>query len=169
MSAVGGFDGGFVVGTNDTAGYSTTIYFTPDFFSTMVVIGSDLEAIPWGLKFKDASTGWLEGTGSDTAAIFKFSGLLTSARNAFLNPESLAIMPNPSSAEVLIKLPGLVEQGDFVLMIYDAAGSLREKRTVRHDTGWTKLDASLFSNGVYLMNVISANRVIASSRWVVQH
>jgi len=166
---VGGFDGGFVVGTNDTAGYSTTVYFTPDFFNTMVVIGSDLEAIPWGIKFKDSSTGWLEGTGSDTAAIFKFTELLTSARNAFLAPEKLAIMPNPTSGEALLKLPGLEEQGNFVLMIYDAAGTLREKRSVRRDTGWAKLDASLFSNGVYLLNVISGNRVVASSRWVVQH
>ena len=169
LSSVDGFDGGFVVGTNGATGYSTSILFTPDFFSTIVVIDSNLQAIPFGLKFKDAMTGWLEGTGSDIDAIFKYNGLLTSISSAAKSPEKLAIIPNPTSAEALVKLPLLNVQGDLSLMIYDAAGKLCENRKVESSTGWTKLNASAFNNGVYILEVVSGNRLIASAKWVVQH
>ena len=169
LSAVGGFDGGFVISTNILEGYSTSVIFTPDFFSTVVVLDSNLEAIPWGIKFKDASTGWLQGTGADENAMFKYDGLLTFISSAAKSPEKLAIVPNPTSTEALVKLPGMNEYGDLTLLIYDGAGKLRESRPVESNTGWTKLNASGFNSGVYIVEVISGNRLIASTKWVVQH
>jgi hypothetical protein len=169
LSSVPGFDGGFVLTTNDLEGYSTKISFTPDFFSTIIVIDSNLHANPWGIKFEDATTGWLEGDGSDSNAIFKYNGLLTSITNVARSPEKLAIIPNPTSNEALVKLPVLNEQGNLSLMIYNAAGKLCETRQVDSNTGWTKLNASAFTNGVYILQVVSDNRLIASTKWIVQH
>jgi photosystem II stability/assembly factor-like uncharacterized protein len=169
LSSVAGFDGGFVVGTNGPNGYSTSVFFTPDFFSTIVVLDSNLQAIPWGLKFGDAATGWLEGTGSNSNAVYKFNGLLTSISNLAKSAEKLAIIPNPTSTEALVKLPVLNEQGDVSLMIYDMSGTLHETRPVESSTGWTKLNASAYTSGVYIVNVVSGNRLIASTKWVVQH
>jgi hypothetical protein len=169
LSSMGGFDGGFVVSTNDIDGYSTKILFTPDFFSTIVVVDSNLQAIPWGIKFKDATTGWLEGKGSDINAVFKYTGLLTSISNAAKFPENLAIIPNPTSTEALLKLPGMNERGDLNLMIYDAAGKLREKKQLESVTGWTKLNASAYNNGIYIIQILASDRLIASAKWVVQH
>jgi photosystem II stability/assembly factor-like uncharacterized protein len=169
MSSVPGFDGGYVVATNDTTYYSTTVLFTPDFFSTIIILDSNLQANPLGIKFKDAMTGWLEGDGSDTNAILKYSGMLTSIRNAAKSPEKLAIMPNPTSTEALVKLPAFNKQGNLMLRIYDAAGTLRESKLVSSSTDWTKLNASVYQSGVYILKLVSGNRVIAREKWVVQH
>jgi photosystem II stability/assembly factor-like uncharacterized protein len=171
MSSVPGFDGGFVVATNDApAGtYDTKVLFTPDFFNTIVVLDSILQANPWGIKFHDASTGWMEGNGTNAIAMHKFSGLLTSVSEAAKTSEKLAIIPNPTSTEALVKLPGMNEQGDLTLMIYDVTGKLRENRKIETNTGWTKLSASAYGNGVYVVQVVSGDRVIAGTKWVVQH
>lgn len=169
MSAVPGFDGGFVMATNDTSFYSTKVLFTPDFFNTVVVIDSNLQSVPYGIKFKDEMTGWLEGNGSDTIAMLKYSGLLTSVSEAVKTSGKLAILPNPTSMEALVKLPGLSKEGGQRLMIYDMAGNLLEKRQIESTTGWTKLNASAYSNGVYVVLVVSGDRVIAGTKWVVKH
>jgi len=169
LSSVEGFDGGFVVGTNGTSGYSTDIFFTPDFFSTVLAIDSNLQAIPWGLEFKDAATGWLEGTGSNANAVYKYNGLLTSISSAARSPEKMVIIPNPTSTEAIVKLPGMNDLNNLSLMIYDATGKLRETRPVESSTGWTKLNASSYTNGVYFLEVVSGNRLIASTKWVVHH
>jgi photosystem II stability/assembly factor-like uncharacterized protein len=169
LSSVDGFDGGFVVGTNGPSGYSTNVLFTPDFFSTIVLLDSNLQAIPWGLTFRDGATGWLEGTGSNLNAVYKFNGLLTSISNLAKSAEKLAIVPNPSSAEALVKLPALNDQSDVSIMIYDMAGTLRESRPVESGTGWSKLNASDYTSGVYVVKVVAGNHMIASTKWVVQH
>jgi hypothetical protein len=169
MSSVIGFDGGFVLGVKDTINNLITVMFTPDFFSTTIVLDSNLQADPWALRFKDATTGWLGGSGEDTNSIFKFNGLLTSISTAAKSHEKLAIMPNPTSTEALVKLPGLNETGDLSLMIYDYAGKLLENRKFENSTGWTKLNATAYNNGVYVVQVVSGDRMIASTKWVVKH
>ena len=169
MSSVDGMDGGFVFLTTDTTDYLITARFTPDFFSTSVVIDSNLSADAWGLRFKDSETGWLSGNGLDTNGIMKFTGLLTAVSEAAKSPEKLAIMPNPTSTEALVKLPGMNEQGDFTLMIYDVTGKLRENRKIQTRTGWAKLSASAYANGLYTVQVVSGDRIMASTKWVVKH
>ena len=169
MSSVKGIDGGFIVLTTDTTDYLLTAWFTPDFFSTSVAIDSNLSADAWGIRFKDAETGWLSGNGLDTNGILKFSGLLTTVSEAVKSPETMAIMPNPTSTEALLKLPGTHEQGDLILMIYDITGKLHENRKIENTTGWTKLSASGYGNGVFTVQVVSDNRIMATTKWVVKH
>ncbi len=169
MSSVPGFDGGFVVATNGNTFYSTKILFTPDFFETVVVIDSNLQANPFGIKFKDALTGWIQGDGTDENAILKYTEILTSISDVAKSPVQLAIVPNPTSTEALVKLPVLNDATDISLAIYDVGGKLCESRLVKSSSGWTKLNAASYKNGVYILQVISGNRVIASTKWVVQH
>jgi photosystem II stability/assembly factor-like uncharacterized protein len=169
MSSVEGIDGGFIVLTTDTTDYLLTAWFTPDFFSTSVAIDSNLSADAWGIRFKDAETGWLSGNGIDTNGILKFTGTLTSVKTAAKSPEKLAIIPNPTSTEALLKLPGNNEHGDLTVMIYDITGKLHENRKIDSTTGWTKLSASGYGNGVYTVQVVSGDRIIATTKWVVKH
>jgi hypothetical protein len=169
MSSVGGIDGGFIVLITDTTDFLITALFTPDFFTTSVVIDSNLVADAWGIRFKDAETGWLSGNGLDTNGILKFTGLLTTISDAAKSPDKLSIMPNPTSAEALVKLPELNEKGDYSIMIYDISGKLRENRKIENSTGWTKLNANAYSDGVYVVQVVSGARMIASAKWVVKH
>ncbi len=169
MTSVKGFDGGYVIAISDTIDFAVTLLFTPDFFYTTVVIDTNMEADPWALRFKDASTGWIGGEGADTNSIFKYTGLLTSIGEAAKSPDKLAILPNPTSTEALVKFPALHGTGDLTLMIYNLAGVLLEKRPVESTAGWTKLNASAYGNGVYVVQVVSGDRVIADTKWVVQH
>jgi hypothetical protein len=169
VSVVPGFDGGFVVATNNIEGYITKVQFTPDFFSTIVVVDSDLDGIPYGIKFSDATTGWLEGRGNNAGAMLKYNGVLTSILSLAKSPDELAIAPNPTSSEALVKLPEMNDHDDFTILIYDCAGKMRETRLVESNTGWTKLNASTYTSGVYFVNVVSGNRLIASTKWIVQH
>jgi hypothetical protein len=168
VSHVGGFDGGFMMGLWESPYLQSTLVFTPDFFTTTVIIDSNLAANPYGVHFKDASTGWISGLGADTNTILKYNGLLTSISNAAKSVK-LTIIPNPTSTEALVKLPVLNEQGDLRLMIYDASGKLCENRPAGSTTGWTKIDASAYKSGVYVLQVVSGDRMIASTKWVVKH
>ena len=171
VSSVPGFDGGFVIAVGDTINYLVTVLFTPDFFNTIVAFDSNLNADPYGIKFKDATTGWLcaWGDGADTSAILKYTGILTSISNVAKSPESLTMIPNPTATEALIKLPRMNEKGDLTLVIYNAAGTMLENRRIESATGWTKQDASTYNNGVYILQIVSGDRLIASTKWVVQH
>jgi photosystem II stability/assembly factor-like uncharacterized protein len=171
MSSVPGFDGGFVVATNaaPSGTYDTKVLFTPDFFNTIVVLDSNLQANPWGIKFNDASTGWMEGNGSNAIAMHKFSGLLTSVSEAAKSTDKLSIMPNPTANEALVRLPEMHEKNDLRLMVYDLAGRLHDNIELANTSGWAKLDASGYNNGNYIVQVLSGDRIMASTKWVVKH
>ncbi len=169
VSHVEGFDGGFIMGLWVYPDDKATLLFTPDFFTTTVIIDSNLAANPNGVHFKDATIGWISGLGTDTNAILKYNGLLTSISSAAKSSEKLVIIPNPTSTEALVKLPGLNEQRDLRLMIFDASGKLCEDRPAGSSTGWTKLNASAYKSGVYVLQVVSGDRMIANTKWVVKH
>jgi photosystem II stability/assembly factor-like uncharacterized protein len=171
VSSVAGIEGGYVVAIANNTDHLVTVLFTPDFFNTIMPIDSNLNADPYGIQFKDATTGWLcaWGDGADTSAILKYNGVLTSIRNAAKEPEKLSIIPNPTSNEALVKLPEFNGEGDLSLVIYNAAGTMLENRRVESNTGWTKLNASTYNNGVYILQVISGDQLIASAKWLVQH
>jgi hypothetical protein len=171
VSHVEGFDGGFIMGLADTTTFRASVIFTPDFFNTTVAIDSNLTADPYGVHFKDVSTGWISafGPGSDTSAILKYTGLLTSISNAAQSAEKLSIIPNPTFNEALVKLPEMDGKGELTLTIYNAAGTRLDNRRIESTTGWTKLNASTYNNGVYILQIVSGDRLIASAKWVVQH
>ena len=132
VSHVEGFDGGFIMGLADTTNFTATIIFTPDFFASTIAIDSNLAADPYGVHFKDVSTGWIcaYGDGADTSAILKYTGLLTSISNAAQSAEKLSIVPNPTSNEALVKLPEMGSIGDLTLTIYNTAGTMLENRRI---------------------------------------
>jgi hypothetical protein len=169
MTSVKGFDGGYVIAIADTAKFSVDLLFTPDFFATTVVIATSLEADPWALRFKDASTGWIGGNGADTNSIYKYTGLLTSIADAAKSPERLAILPNPTATEALVKLPVVNEHGELAMLVYNMGGVLLESNHIESNTGWASLNALNFATGMYLVEVVSDGRVMASTKWVVKH
>ena len=168
MTSVKGFDGGYVIAISDTTDFNVTLLFTPDFFSTTIVMDTNLDADPWALRFKDASTGWIGGNGADTNSIFKYTGMLSAIENIAHSTKKLAILPNPTATDALVKLPGQNGQGDLMLMVYNTEGILLEKRMVESTTSWTKLNATVYSNGVYVVQVVDGNSIIAQAKWVVQ-
>ena len=171
VSRVDGFDGGFVIGSLDLVTNKATLVFTPDFFYSTAIIGVHVPADPYGVNFKDATNGWIsaKGTGADTNAILKYNGLLLSISSSVKSGEKLVIIPNPASEEALVKLSGLKNMNDLRLMIYDIEGILHEIKLVDSNTGWTKLNASAYCSGIYVIKVVSGKRLIASAKWVVKH
>lgn len=167
---VNGLDGGLVISSWDSITGFVKVYFTPDFFSTLIVLDSNLVANSNGIRFSDPQTGWLAGVSNNANGnILKYNGILTSVQEAAKTPERLSIMPNPSSAETLIKIPASLDSKPILIRILDMNGREVEQRTIASSTGWTKLNASGYSNGIYLVGVISGNYLIAEERWVVNH
>jgi photosystem II stability/assembly factor-like uncharacterized protein len=171
VSQVEGIDGGFVLGYVNPSTSKSTLVFTPDFFENTIIIDTHVSADPYGVNFKEATNGWISatGAGADTNAILKFNGLFASISDAARAIGTLAIIPNPTSTEAIVKLPMMNEKDDLSLMIYDMSGALRETKQVNSNTGWTKLDASAYGIGVYIVKVAIGNQLIASSKWIVQH
>ncbi len=168
-SAVDGFDGGFVMGFFNQSNNTGTLLFTPDFFANTIVLDSNLALDPFYFQYQNATTGWVCGQGTNTNSIWKYNGLLSSISNAARSPEKLVIVPNPSTTEALVKLPGLNDMDDMQLMIYDATGRLYENRPINPGSGWTKLNATAYKSGVYLIKVFKGDQMVASTKWIVQH
>jgi photosystem II stability/assembly factor-like uncharacterized protein len=169
VRGVQGFDGGFVMGLFDTLGGPPTLLWTPDFFANSIILSSDLGFDSFWLDYQDSETGWICGYGTNTNSIVKWTGLLTSVSHAAKTTEQLVIIPNPTTTEALVKLPVTNDKRDLQIMIFDASGKLCESRPAASATGWTKLDASAYKNGVYLLQVVSGDHMIANTKWVVQH
>jgi len=167
MSSVEGFSEGFIF-TTHSEDYTNNVYFTPDFFNTVVLIQSGM-TLNGPIRFKDAATGWLGGLAMPTNDIFYFTDVLTSVSNAGKTPEKLAIIPNPSSGEALVKIPASLDSKSLRLLIIDMNGKIMEKRAITNSTGWTKLNAAGYANGNYFVEILSGNRFIAREIWVVNH
>ena len=165
---VSGIDGGFVITDWDPVNALVNVFFTPDFFSTIIQLDSSLWAGPY-VSFSDAYSGWLCGWGNDTNDIFKFTGVLTSVYNAVKAPEKLSIIPNPSSTDALVKIPATLDSKSVQLRVYDMAGKIMEYRTIDSSTGWAALNASGYPNGIYLVEILSADRLVDRQQWVVNH
>ncbi len=162
---VNGLDGGLVISSWDSITGFVKVYFTPDFFSTLIVLDSNLNANANGIRFSDPQTGWLAGNSN----ILKYNGILTSVYEAANSPERLSIMPNPSSYEALIKIPASLDSKSLQLLVINMSGKQEEVLNIPGSTGWTKLNASNYPNGVYLIEILSGNRIVAQERWVVNH
>jgi photosystem II stability/assembly factor-like uncharacterized protein len=165
MSRVGGFDGGFVA-----TGWQSTIdvFFTPDLFSDIVQIGSNIMSIG-SIAFLDAETGWIGGGESGTNEILKFTGLLTGVGNKGQSQEKMLISPNPASTSSLLRLPVISGEDDLIIRIMDMSGKVIFQEPIQSRCEWTTLDASDLHNGVYIVEIRSGNHSIKRECWVVQH
>jgi hypothetical protein len=167
MSSVQGFSEGFIF-TTHSEDYSDNVYFTPDFFNTVILIQSGM-TLNGTIRFKDAATGWLGGLAMPTNDIFYFTDVLTSVSDAVKTPEKLAIIPNPSSGEALVKIPASLDSKSLRLVIIDMNGKILEQHAITCSTGWTKLNAAGYANGNYIVEILSEDRPVASQQWIVNH
>jgi hypothetical protein len=167
ISAVPGFNEGFIF-TTTPDNVTVDVYFTPDFFHSTLLIQSGIEAFRT-ISFKDATTGWLTGSGNPTNDIYYYTEVLTSVSGAVKTPENLSIMPNPTVNEALVKLPGSLNSKPLELRICDITGREIERRFIASSTGWTNLSASGYVNGMYLVGIFSGDHRVACQRWIVCH
>ena len=165
MSCVGGFDGGFAATAWQN---STDVLFTPDLFTDIVQIGSNIMSIG-SIAFLDAETGWIGGGESGFNEILKFTGLLTGVEKKGQSQEKMLIMPNPASTSSLLRLPVISGEDDLIIRIMDMSGKVIIHKSADAEREWITLDASCLQSGVYIVEVFSGNRNIARERWVVQH
>jgi len=168
--AVNGFNKGFAVGAEDSTTHLIKIFFTPDFFNTLMVVDSNLHANPYyGMRFSDPQSVWLCGPGSETNDILKYNGVITSLRRSLKSPKEISIMPNPTSSQALLKIPVNIDSKPFNIRILDLNGREIERQTISNSTGWTKLNASGYPNGIYIVEIESGNARLARERWIVKH
>jgi hypothetical protein len=165
MSRVPGFDGGFIFSAWKG---SVDVFFTPDLFSTLVKIGSGMISTG-AISFYNATTGWLAGGESGTDEINKFTGVLTSTGEAFKEPGKVAIIPNPSAGETLVRIPPGRCLELLELRVSDMTGKVICREVISSSTGWTKLNATSFVNGIYLVEVLSDKNPAGPEKWVVNH
>jgi hypothetical protein len=149
--------------------FSANVYYTPDFFNTVVTIESGMTNINGDIHFKDATTGWLGGSGNETNDIYYYDDILTSVSDAVKTPDKLSVMPNPASQDALVKLPASFDSKPLELRITDINGKEIENHIIVSSTGWTKINAASYSNGIYIIEILSGNQVVACERWIVNH
>lgn len=165
MSSVGGFDGGFVA----TAWQNyTDVFFTPDLFSNIVQIGSDILSIG-SVRFLDETTGWIGGGESGSNEILKFTGILNGLAENIRSENKLTIIPNPTSVSALLKLPGNTGKNEFVLRITDMSGKVLFRQPGVSTSEWTTLDATRYPNGVYVIEIIMGSITMSRGLWMVNH
>ena len=167
VSPVSGFNEGFVF-TTTPDNILTDVYFTPDFFHTVVFIQSGMD-LNGPVSFSDAETGWLTGSGTATDDIYYYTDVLTSVFAAAKTPEKLSIIPNPSATEALVKLPSSLDSKSVQMLIIDMNGKVLEQHAIASSTGWTKLNAGEYANGNYIVELVSGNQLVVSEKWVVNH
>jgi photosystem II stability/assembly factor-like uncharacterized protein len=165
MSRVPGIYGGYIATSYDTSKMS--IYFTPDFFTTIIKIDSNITNASF-INFKSPTIGWIGGSYYPYDNIHKFIGVLTSVAEKRKDNETMQIIPNPSNREALIKFSQKWISGNTILKIMDVTGKNVFEKNVDTSTGWIKIDASSYKSGVYFIEVISPNG-ITCQRWIVQH
>jgi len=165
MTSVGGFDGGFVLTAYKNL---MDVYFTPDLFMNTILIESNVMS-NGTVSFSDATTGWLAGGESGYNEIYKFTGVLTAVKEAEKDPGSLSIVPNPSVAEALVKLPATDGIRSLVIRVTDMTGKVMEQRSIESSSAWTTLNATRYANGIYLVELLSGDKTLARARWVVRH
>lgn len=78
-------------------------------------------------------------------------------------------LPKSSSYEALIKIPASLDSKSLQLLVINMSGKQEDVLNIPGSTGWTKLNASNYPNGVYLIEILSGNRIVAQERWVVNH
>jgi len=164
MSSVGGFDGGYVM-----TGWKnyTDVFFTPDMFTNIIQIASSLLS-SGSVSFLDASTGWLTGGESGFNEIYKYNDVLTSANAALKVKEKLSVFPNPADNYALVKFPAGLESKSLVLRISDMTGNVIDQVQVK-SADWTTLNASIYPDGIYLIEVLAENSPVGCTKWVVNH
>ncbi len=169
ISRIEGMAGAYILSAADTADFNHSyIYFTSDNFESLSPIDTVTRSMNY-IYFKDAATGWLSGRYHNDSNIYKYTGVLTAIHEKLNTPEQLSVIPNPSSADAVVSFPSAFLSQRKTLRIYDLTGRLTEERVCEPDVQSIRLNASNYSNGVYMISVVSGNGVVSNCRWVVAH
>jgi len=75
------------------------------------------------------------------------------------------VYPNPFSDKAVIQLKSYQPLQDIVLRVYDVSGRMIQNRNV---TSRVELDGSDFANGLYLLQFVTGNEIIATAKLVRQ-
>ena len=170
ISSVPGIFEGFVIAASDTLtwGVHTYIYYTDDFFNTLTILDSVIGSSNY-IYFKDASTGWLSGLYLPDNNIFKFNGVLTSIRDKPIIQENIIITPNPTRQSSLLTFPSEFLDERKILRVFAVSGKLMKEYTLTANVKSIELNAAGYSNGVYIIELISNTGLNKINRWVVIH
>jgi len=170
FSRVPGINGGLVISAFENGGYtSSAVLYTPDFFNTLTLIQSGLSS-DGGIDFYNNRSGWLSGDGNYNTSIYKFTGLLpVGIQETLTGKLQLQVIPNPSSAEAIIKVPSSLMGSGSMLRILDITGKEMELRRIPPSTPYIQLDAGKYSNGIYFIQMTSDGGASAVCRWTVCH
>ena len=170
--SVPGINGGILVCAYDSDhNNTTTVLFSPNFFTSLRVIQTNLLSDGFS-SFTGATSGWLSGVGLQTANMFRFTGNLmtfTGVTDASINNTSLIINPNPSSSEAVLCIPAAFLQKSLNLEICDITGKIVGTQSISSSSEYFKLDPSGFSNGIYIIHLTADGGMSGICRWVICH
>lgn len=167
-SPVGGWPEGFVYSTSTSSAGLVDIYFTPDLFTTNIMI-SQGNASSGLLSFLNSTIGWLSGSGRPLNNIYKFDGILTAINEARQDNEHLTIMPNPTISSALVRLPVNTGPGNGNISVFDMSGRMVFSETMAAGCEWTNLDAASLCKGIYVVQYTNGLGRQQNQRWVVKH
>jgi hypothetical protein len=170
ISSVPGIFEGFVIAASDTltGGVHTYIYYTDDFFNTLTILDSVIGSSNY-IYFKDAGTGWLSGIWQPDTNIFKFIGVLTSIRDRPIVQGNIIINPNPTCQSSLVTFPSEFINENKILRVFSVSGKLMKEYTLTANVKSIELNSDGYSNGVYIIELISNTGLNKITRWVVIH
>ncbi|MCX6286202.1 MAG: hypothetical protein NTY96_03735 [Bacteroidetes bacterium] len=172
FSRVPGINGGMVICAYDTnQGIRTTVLFTPDFLTTIVVVQSGLFS-DGNSCFINNTTGWLSGAGLQDNDIFSFTGNLweyVGLQEIAGKSPQLHISPNPSSAEAMLKVPESFSQKNMILKVLDVTGKLMEHRSISTTTKYIHLNAANYPDGLCIIQLTTDSGESAVCRWSILH
>jgi photosystem II stability/assembly factor-like uncharacterized protein len=169
ISRIDGISEGLIICARDTTtGLKTYIYYTTDFFTTMTPIDTVQLSTNY-IYFKDSEIGWLSGKYRPDSNIYKFTGVLTALLEKRVKPDQLSVNPNPANGEALVTFPSALLGQRKTIRIYDLTGKIVEEYVYDPGVQSIHLNSSKYSNGVYSIALISDNKIVGNTRWVIFH
>ena len=169
ISSVGGIFEGFVAAAFDPAsGIYSKIYYTNDFFNTLTLLDSVIYSSNF-IYFKDSTTGWLSGLWRPDSNIYKFTDVLTSIKNNHIVQGNIIITPNPTDQSSLLTFPSEFISERKILRVFTVSGKLMKEYTLPANVKSIELNAAGYSNGVYIIELISNTGLNKINRWVIIH
>jgi hypothetical protein len=169
VSRVDSIYDGFIMSALDSLPpYRTSVYFTNDFFTSLINIESNLVSTGY-IFFKNATTGWLSGGYYPDHNIFKFVDVLSSIPAKIISNGNLTIIPNPSHQNALVKFPSSYKGQIKLLKIIDFSSKIIEEYLLKPDDESINLNSSKYSNGTYNIELISEDGLVINNRWIICH
>ena len=169
ISKVNGLDGGFFISAYDqNHSGMVSVLFTPDFFSTIVMVDSLLLSTGES-NFLNSSVGWMAGPGRPNNNIYKYTSIPSSTNSQILENGILSIFPNPSSSAALLKLPLNKSNQTRNLQVFDIKEKLILEKTLEPKLTWTSLQTGELKNGLYFVKIFFDGKMIGAQKWIIIH